>query len=130
MDPRWSETGDRYLLKLFRDYVFHQVYDDGNPAIDLGHVVDTLNKVWVGGACESLHVVRTVRVCTNSRTCLLFCLAVAVAMSWQLDVGSAEKVALMTRDEKSILVVSYKDIKRCVENAFSELLHKQDTNYL
>jgi hypothetical protein len=23
----WSETGDRYLLKLFRDYVFHQVRD-------------------------------------------------------------------------------------------------------
>ena len=21
----WSETGDRYLLKLFRDFVFHQV---------------------------------------------------------------------------------------------------------
>lgn len=25
MDPKWSETGDRYLLKLFRDFVFHQV---------------------------------------------------------------------------------------------------------
>ncbi len=25
MDPSWSETGDRYLLKLFRDFVFHQV---------------------------------------------------------------------------------------------------------
>lgn len=25
MDPTWAETGDRYLLKLFRDYVFHQV---------------------------------------------------------------------------------------------------------
>ncbi len=25
MDPGWSETGDRYLLKLFRDFVFHQV---------------------------------------------------------------------------------------------------------
>lgn len=24
-DPGWSETGDRYLLKLFRDFVFHQV---------------------------------------------------------------------------------------------------------
>eukprot|EP01043_Picozoa_sp_COSAG02_P025315 COSAG02_NODE_1418_length_12720_cov_20.079629_3_plen_54_part_00 len=23
-DERWSETGDRYMLKLFRDYVFHQ----------------------------------------------------------------------------------------------------------
>jgi len=25
MDTAWSETGDRYILKLFRDYVFHQV---------------------------------------------------------------------------------------------------------
>ena len=24
-DPGWSETGDCYLLKLFRDFVFHQV---------------------------------------------------------------------------------------------------------
>lgn len=23
-NPQWSETGDRYLLKLFRDFVFHQ----------------------------------------------------------------------------------------------------------
>jgi PAB-dependent poly(A)-specific ribonuclease subunit 3 len=47
MDPRWSETGDRYLLKLMRDYVFHQVDEIGNPIIDLGHVVETLNKVYI-----------------------------------------------------------------------------------
>lgn len=45
MDPSWSETGDRYLLKLFRDFVFHQVYEDGTPVIDFGHVVECLNKV-------------------------------------------------------------------------------------
>ena len=47
-DRRWSETGDRYLLALFRDYVFHQVYEDGRPAIDYGHVVDSLNKLDCG----------------------------------------------------------------------------------
>ena len=26
-DTHWSETGDRYMLKLFRDFVFHQVGD-------------------------------------------------------------------------------------------------------
>lgn len=26
MDPTWAETGERYVLKLFRDYVFHQVW--------------------------------------------------------------------------------------------------------
>ena len=25
-DASWSEYGDRYMLKLFRDYIFHQVH--------------------------------------------------------------------------------------------------------
>jgi PAB-dependent poly(A)-specific ribonuclease subunit 3 len=45
MDATWSETGDRYLLKLFRDYVFHQVSEAGEPVIDLSHVISNLNKV-------------------------------------------------------------------------------------
>jgi hypothetical protein len=44
-DPRWAETGDRYLIKLFRDYVFHQVDETGRPVTDLGHVLGALNKV-------------------------------------------------------------------------------------
>ena len=83
LDPEWSETGDRYLLKLFRDYVFHQVYDDGAPVLDWGHVVECLNK---------------------------------------LDVGVPERIMLMSRDEQSIIVVSYADLKRCAEAAFGALL--------
>lgn len=45
MSTSWSETGDRYLLKLYRDYVFHQVYEDGSPVLDFAHVVESLNKV-------------------------------------------------------------------------------------
>ena len=44
-DSRWSETGDRYIIKLFRDYVFHQVDEHGNPVINLSHVLTCLNKV-------------------------------------------------------------------------------------
>lgn len=44
----WSETGDRFYLKLFRDYVFHQVDQDGRPVLDLGHVVSCLNKLDAG----------------------------------------------------------------------------------
>lgn len=44
-DPTWSETGDRYLLKLFRDHLFHQVTEAGTPWIDLSHIVSCLNKV-------------------------------------------------------------------------------------
>ncbi|CAG0881389.1 unnamed protein product, partial [Darwinula stevensoni] len=48
LDPAWSETGDRYLLKLFRDYVFHQVTEDGRPWLDLAHIVQCLNKLDAG----------------------------------------------------------------------------------
>ncbi|RKO90190.1 hypothetical protein BDK51DRAFT_28582, partial [Blyttiomyces helicus] len=44
MDRTWSETGDRYLLKLFRDYVFHQVDENGSPIIDMAHIIQCLNK--------------------------------------------------------------------------------------
>lgn len=45
----WSETGERYYLKLFRDYVFHQVDGaDGRPVLDLGHIVTCLNKLEAG----------------------------------------------------------------------------------
>ena len=75
-------AGDRYLLKLFRDFVFHQCTEEGAPVLDWGHVVEALNK---------------------------------------LDAGVPEKVMLMSRDESSMLVVSYADIKRCIENTFSDL---------
>ena len=44
----WSETGERYYLKLFRDYVFHQVDPDGRPVLDLGHILGCLNKLDAG----------------------------------------------------------------------------------
>lgn len=44
----WSETGERYYLKLFRDYVFHAVDPDGRPVLDLGHVLAALNKFDAG----------------------------------------------------------------------------------
>ncbi|KAF3181480.1 PAB-dependent poly(A)-specific ribonuclease subunit 3 [Orbilia oligospora] len=47
-DQAWSETGDRYLIKLFRDYVFHQVDEAGNPVIDIVHVLSSLNKLDAG----------------------------------------------------------------------------------
>uniref|UniRef100_A0A1A8FPZ2 PAN3 poly(A) specific ribonuclease subunit homolog n=1 Tax=Nothobranchius korthausae TaxID=1143690 RepID=A0A1A8FPZ2_9TELE len=81
-DPAWSETGDRYLLKLFRDHLFHQVTEAGTPWIDLSHIVSCLNK---------------------------------------LDAGVPEKISLVARDEKSVLVVTYSDLKRCFDSTFQEL---------
>ncbi|KAI8086057.1 uncharacterized protein BX664DRAFT_334810 [Halteromyces radiatus] len=82
MDPRWSETGDRYIIKLFRDYVFHQVDENGVPVVDMAHVLTCLNK---------------------------------------LDAGIDEKIMLMSRDEQSCLIVSYKEIKNCISAAFNDI---------
>ncbi|KAG6335052.1 hypothetical protein ID866_4030 [Astraeus odoratus] len=81
-EPRWSETGDRYIIKLFRDYVFHQVDENGNPVVNLSHVLTCLNK---------------------------------------LDAGTDERIMLVSRDEQSCLVVSYREVKTCMESAFSDL---------
>lgn len=81
-DPRWSETGDRYIIKLFRDYVFHQVDEHGRPVVNMSHVLTCLNK---------------------------------------LDAGVDEKIMLISRDEQSCLVVSYRDVKTCIETAFTDL---------
>ncbi|KAG0172981.1 PAB-dependent poly(A)-specific ribonuclease subunit 3 [Apophysomyces sp. BC1015] len=82
MDTRWSETGDRYIIKLFRDYVFHQVDETGVPVVDMAHVLSCLNK---------------------------------------LDAGVDEKIMLMSRDEQSCLIVSYKEVKNCIASAFNDL---------
>lgn len=47
-DPAWSELGDRYALKLFRDYVFHRVDEHGLPVFDMGHMLNCLNKLDAG----------------------------------------------------------------------------------
>ncbi|KAH4014028.1 PAN2-PAN3 deadenylation complex subunit PAN3 [Parastagonospora nodorum] len=79
----WAETGERYYLKLFRDYVFHQVDANGHPVTDLAHVLDCLNK---------------------------------------LDAGTDEKIALISRDEQNVLIVSFREVKRGLEIAFQDLI--------
>ncbi|KAL6893312.1 hypothetical protein GGI43DRAFT_412807 [Trichoderma evansii] len=57
-DIAWSEIGERYMLKLFRDYVFHQVDGNGNPVMDMGHILRCLNKLDAGSED---------RICLTSR---------------------------------------------------------------
>ncbi|OAR02084.1 hypothetical protein LLEC1_05010 [Akanthomyces lecanii] len=47
-DRAWSENGERYMLKLFRDHVFHQVDGNNNPVLDMGHMLRNLNKLDAG----------------------------------------------------------------------------------
>lgn len=79
---RWAQSGDCYVLTLFRDYVFHQADGAGFPVMDLGHVITALNKV---------------------------------------DASDEEKIALSSRDGKTMMVVSFADIARCLDNAYHEL---------
>lgn len=83
-DFGWAEYGDRYMLKLFRDYVFHQIMEDTRPWLDMAHVVSCLNR---------------------------------------LDAGVSDKVCLMSRDEQNVLVVSYGELRQCLEQSFSECVH-------
>jgi len=53
-DPSWAETGERYQLKLLRDFIFHQVTDDGRPVLDVAHVIDALNNLDVGSQNQVL----------------------------------------------------------------------------
>lgn len=56
--------------------------DEGNPWLDMAHIVQCLNK---------------------------------------LDVGVPEKISLVSRDEQSVLVVSYAELKHCLDQSFGEL---------
>lgn len=85
-DRNWSAQGPRAIIGLFRDYVFHQVDAQGNPVIDMGHMLACLNK---------------------------------------LDAGLDEKITLTSRDNKTLLVVSFRELKPAVESAFVELTRRQ-----
>lgn len=60
-----GDTGNSYLLQLFRDFVFHQGERDAGRVIDWGHIVENLNKVGApdGGAGRW-------RVCVRACVCL------------------------------------------------------------
>jgi len=47
-DRQWAENGERFFLKLFRDYVFHQIDAQGHPVVDLAHVLSCMNKLDAG----------------------------------------------------------------------------------
>ncbi|CAJ2503580.1 Uu.00g109740.m01.CDS01 [Anthostomella pinea] len=47
-EVHFSDMDGRRILKLFQDYVFHQVDAQGNPVVDLGHMISCLNKLDAG----------------------------------------------------------------------------------
>lgn len=45
-------------------------------------------------------------------------LPVLIFVPFKLDAGSEERIMLVSRDEQSCLVVSFKDVKMIIESAF------------
>ena len=45
----------------------------------------------------------------------------------KLDAADEEKIILASRDGKTLMVVSYSDVSRCLENAFQELCSNAGT---
>lgn len=84
-DRAWSEQGNRYILQLFRDYVFHQVDSHGKPVLDLAHVLSCLNKV---------------------------------------DAGIDEKITLTARDENTVIIVTYREVRTAIEAAYGDLMRR------
>lgn len=82
-DATWAEHGPRYPLKLFRDYVFHQVDESGRPVVDTWHMLSCLNK---------------------------------------LDAGSHDVVRLSSRDGRTNLFVTYKELNKMVQRSFNDLI--------
>ena len=78
-DWRWSQSSERHIVLLFRDYLFVQTDEFGRRVVDPGHVADALAKA---------------------------------------DVGSTEAIMLLDRDASSVLVVSFLEIRRCIETSF------------
>jgi len=46
-DESWAD-GEKYILRLYLDHLFHQVDSEGSPVIDLGFVIMSLNKLDAG----------------------------------------------------------------------------------
>lgn len=71
--------GNAFVLRQFRDFVFHTRDESGKPAVDLSRILVNLNK---------------------------------------LDVGVDEKILLVSSEEDTCMIVSYKEVKDILELSF------------
>ncbi|KAM7201406.1 PAB-dependent poly(A)-specific ribonuclease subunit PAN3 [Naviculisporaceae sp. PSN 640] len=78
----WGNNADRYKLRLFLDYVFHQVDAEGKPVLSVGHAVECLTK---------------------------------------LDASSDELMVTTSPDNRTLFVLSYKDLRQMLDRAFNVL---------
>ena len=144
MNPHWAETGDRYVLKLFRDYLFHQVrtvFGVGVPGV--GCWVSVVSVWWLSVVGCSMSDVR----CCNPppsppytdppRLYQVDENGEAVVDAGHIvnglnkvDSNHDEKVVLSAPDQSSVLVASFSDVRRCVDESFHELCKSTSEGYV
>lgn len=95
------------MLKLFRDYLFHSVADDGRPWLDHAHIVQCLNRLDAG----------TMEKVSSDQSCRLS----DGRMNDECGCDCVLQVQLMSRDEQSVLLVTYAELKHCLDQSFAEL---------
>ena len=94
-----SGAGDRYLLKLFRDFVFHQMDEEGRPILDWGHMVEALNKLDAAVPEQVSCLLGFVCVCVFAVVCLF------ASMSWGVSCGETTlRVALLPAPRPPVAV--------------------------
>jgi PAB-dependent poly(A)-specific ribonuclease subunit 3 len=109
---RWAQSGDCYILNLFRDFGnFSLVYSMILPLWAISSqflayfccfIFPVFHQADGGGypVMDLGHVITSLN---------------------KLDAADEEKIVLASRDGKTLLVVSYSDVSRCLEGAFQEL---------
>lgn len=78
------------------------ITEDGRPWLDHAHILQCLNKL-DAGTTEKVHFF-------HGKCVVLFAY---IQMIFQVN--------LMSRDEQSVLVVTYAELKHCLEQSFAEL---------
>ncbi len=103
-DPAWHESGELYMLRLFRDHLFHQATTTPSSLhfFVASHLVE-IEREKEGQYTHIYHGYVSLQVYDNGGACIDF--AHVVDCLNKVDVGTDEKIALLSRDESSLLVV-------------------------
>jgi PAB-dependent poly(A)-specific ribonuclease subunit 3 len=112
---RWAQSGDCYVLSLFRDYgtlsclPFRRLVT-GSLVTSVLSLTKTLRR-------RSLQVFHQ----ADGGGYPIMDLGHVITALNKLDAADPEKIVLASRDGISVMVVSFGDVARCLESAFHEL---------
>ena len=131
-DPAWSNTGERYVVSLFRDYLFHSVEEGsgggggggggGNPSSGMSSSGSGANGFTTSSSSSSLASAAAGGSSSNpANPRPVLDLSHVLSNLNRLDAASRERLVLASRDEQSCLVVSYAEVRNALEGAFADL---------